>query len=350
MTIDIKKKNELLVNKLNHKLAKSIFNNFVFKFFFNKFYDVDKIIDNNGDVNKEYLKKKKIYHFYIFIKQNFLITNFGKKKYINIFILNFLGFQIMRILYFQLLAKIKNIFYFFSEKKKNELKNLNYFDLDDLKNLDRDGLLIKSDFITKVQSKTLLDFFKYNEKNSELLNNQNHITRKLEIKNFNGELNFVKDIEFKIRQLVCISLKKSITNETPQVSIFEDYYEIYKKNISDHQDLFHTDVPYDTFKAFIYLNDISRDNGAFSYIIGSHKISINRLISEYLGSINIRKGQDNWEKNLPFKLYQRKRVEYCERDSGSLVLANTSGYHARGPFNTSKEKRYILYFNYRYLS
>ena len=63
MTIDIKKKNELLVNKLNHKLAKSIFNNFVFKFFFNKFYDVDKIIDNNGDVNKEYLKKKKFITF-----------------------------------------------------------------------------------------------------------------------------------------------------------------------------------------------------------------------------------------------------------------------------------------------
>ena len=37
-------------------------------------------------------------------------------------------------------------------------------------------------------------------------------------------------------------------------------------------------------------------------------------------------------------MYQKKRVEYCERDSGSLVLANTSGYHARGPFNTSKEK------------
>ena len=69
-----------------------------------------------------------------------------------------------------------------------------------------------------------------------------------------------------------------------------------------------------------------------------------------MGSINIKNNQDDWTKNVAFKLFKNKKIKYCCGDAGTLVLANTSGYHARGPFLENNKKRYILYFNYRYLN
>jgi hypothetical protein len=145
-------------------------------------------------------------------------------------------------------------------------------------------------------------------------------------------------------------LNIKINNILPEVAVFQDSYKNYKKNISDHQDLFHTDVPYDTYKVYIYLNEVDKNNGVFSYIPSSNKINFKRLLSEYLGSINIVNNQDDWKKNVAFKLYKNEQINYCCGDAGTLVLANTAGYHARGPFFKKNKKRYILYFNYRYLN
>ena len=51
----------------------------------------------------------------------------------------------------------------------------------------------------------------------------------------------------------------------------------------------HYDVTYSSFKCILYLEDTNFKNGAFEYLIKSHKFSFKRLFIEYLNSISKKK-------------------------------------------------------------
>ena len=152
----------------------------------------------------------------------------------------------------------------------------------------------------------------------------------------------------------------------PEIAVFEwcpkkEY--INKNHQFDYEDVIHADVFYPTFKAFIYLNDVSKENGSFVYVPYSHIMSFGRLLFEYLLSIiytfsvlvNKTKTDDpqldipqphkfsqNWMKYKDFKPLP------IEAKKNTLILANTMGYHGRSKFIINKSRK-ILFLNFRYM-
>jgi hypothetical protein len=335
----------------NNSKIKKILNTSFMKSLILIFVDLDKSISDSGFLNKDYLKSK----FYIKILKKFLdIIKFFRKpspKYIKYFALNLLGFQIFRILYFLLRSNFRKFnFYFQSSATREILLNFKFFDRIDFINIIENGFLIKHNFINKSQANSLIKLFEYNRDKHLIINRNNHNTKKLELFKLDNLPDFVIEKEKELRSFVCLLLNIKLVLKPAEIAIFEDYYENYEYNVSDHQDSPHGDVPYDTFKAFIYLDETNNENGAFCYLPKTHKITFRRLIADYIGSLNLLNNQDNWSKNWPYMLYKKFKINSCDGSAGSLVLANTCGYHARGPFKKANKKRFILYFNYRYLN
>ena len=339
-------------SKIENKYIQIFLNNSFIKLLIFSFVDLEKLYQINPDkfgkliFNKEYLKSLFLLNVFkrVYLSFNFFFT--PQPKYLNSFFLNLLGIQIFRAIYFRIIEKIRFIK---NQLIKNNVDLLNFDNLD-FETIKNKGYLIKNNFITKDQCNNLLQIYKNNFQKHIIINKKNHFTKKLELFRSSEIPDFLIEKEKEIRSFICINLNKRLKKISPEFSIFEDYYENYKFNISDHQDSFHTDVPYDTFKVFIYLEDTDEDNGAFCYLPKTHKISLRRLCAEYLGSINSKKNHDNWEKNYPYKLFKNHEKISCNANKGSMIIANTSGYHARGPFNRIKKRRFILYFNYRYLN
>ncbi|NKB63146.1 MAG: hypothetical protein GKR95_13835 [Gammaproteobacteria bacterium] len=75
----------------------------------------------------------------------------------------------------------------------------------------------------------------------------------------------------------------------PAAAYTEEYYqaEDLGKDSQNPTVMPHYDVPYHSYKAFFYLDDVDEGNGVFHYSIGSHRFNLRRLILEYFTSINV---------------------------------------------------------------
>lgn len=106
----------------------------------------------------------------------------------------------------------------------------------------------------------------------------------------------------------------------------------------DPQTALHADTFHPTVKAWFFLTDVAEDEGPFVYVPGSHRMTPERLAWEKDRSIRARDGLD--------RLSSRGSLRIGEDELGSLglpgpkafavpantlVVADTSGFHARGP-------------------
>jgi len=349
----MKKKNSLifidfLYSRLNNKIIKKIIKTRIFRYLLFLILNEKKIFNENQEINKLYLQKNIIYKIYYVFTQGPLKSLFKKvpNKYIEIFILNLFGFQILRIFYFETKSSVKKIL----NKNQNFLSDI--FSKNDISNLNDEGVIKKNNVITDLEQFKLIEIFKNYKEKYLIINNQNHNQKKLILDNIeNLDIHFIYKIELKIRKLICNQLNIKFIDIKPEISIFEDYYTDYKYAISDFQDVAHTDVPYKTFKGFIYLVDVDRSNGAFTYYKKTHKkLKFERLFGEYLASLKFKNDMEDFKKNYAFKFFSKSKPTYFEEKSKTLVLADTSGYHCRGSFLENGKKRLILYLNYRYLN
>ena len=115
---------------------------------------------------------------------------------------------------------------------------------------------------------------------------------------------------------------------------------------NDVNSYWHVDTYHNTHKAWIYLDDIKKENGPFNYIVGSNRFSFQRLVWEYVNSIKI-----SFYKNfLAFfldekksKKFEKKKIEIiCNQNS--FMIANTHGYHRRGDASINKVRNGISFF------
>lgn len=105
----------------------------------------------------------------------------------------------------------------------------------------------------------------------------------------------------------------------------------------DPQTSFHADTFHPTVKAWLFLTDVKEDEGPLTYVPGSHRLTPARLAWEKARSI---------EGGGPDRLSQRGSLRIEEAELGelglpapvrfavpanTLVVADTNGFHARGP-------------------
>ena len=105
----------------------------------------------------------------------------------------------------------------------------------------------------------------------------------------------------------------------------------------DPQTALHADTFHPTVKAWFFLTDVVEDEGPFVYVPGSHRMTAKRLAWEKARSIRARSGLDRLssrgslridEQELPALELPPPRAFAVP--ANTLVVADTSGFHARG--------------------
>jgi hypothetical protein len=227
-----------------------------------------------------------------------------------ILFLNVMGLQILR--YF--LAYIKYEIFKNKNFRSSEVINLNqngctiinnFLPKDDLENLLK--ICEKIEVENKFKIKNYGDkkvysydfFYNHDDKDHEINNIKNVFIQRL------SESNFMNDI-FKLLKIK----SATIQNLSYEKIIAEEGF--IDKGDTDAE--FHADRFYPCVKIFFYLNENKIENGAFEYILKSHKFSIFRMFHEYWYSIFIcyKNFFSNFMKKLGYKL-NNERVTFDEK-------------------------------------
>lgn len=106
---------------------------------------------------------------------------------------------------------------------------------------------------------------------------------------------------------------------------------------TDPQKNMHSDTFHPTMKAWLFLEDVTEDKGPFTYVPGSNRFGFKRLKWEYKRSINAAKLTDKYSEKGSLRAAADDLKEMglpapkgITAKAGTLVIANTNGFHGRG--------------------
>ncbi|SEN64513.1 Phytanoyl-CoA dioxygenase (PhyH) [Sphingomonas gellani] len=106
----------------------------------------------------------------------------------------------------------------------------------------------------------------------------------------------------------------------------------------DPQTVLHADTFHATVKAWLFLTDVAEDEGPFVYVPGSHRMTPERLAWERERSICAGTGLDRLSSRGSLRIEREElaalglpQPRAMAVPANTLVVADTSGFHARGP-------------------
>jgi ectoine hydroxylase-related dioxygenase (phytanoyl-CoA dioxygenase family) len=124
-------------------------------------------------------------------------------------------------------------------------------------------------------------------------------------------------------------------------------------NSADPQTLFHADTFHPTAKAWLFLDDVAEDSGPLAYIPGSHRLTAARLGWERQQSLTARESPDRMHAEGSFRISEHDRAALglpvpvkMTVSANTLVVADTSGFHARSP-SLKPSHRVEIYATFR---
>jgi hypothetical protein len=107
---------------------------------------------------------------------------------------------------------------------------------------------------------------------------------------------------------------------------------------ADPQTFLHADTFHPTVKAWLFLTDVAEDAGPFTYVPGSHRLTVQRLGWERRMSLSARLSPNVEDRQGSFRI---DPVELASLGlpqprtfavpANTLIVADTFGFHARGP-------------------
>ncbi|RVT91171.1 phytanoyl-CoA dioxygenase family protein [Sphingomonas crocodyli] len=105
----------------------------------------------------------------------------------------------------------------------------------------------------------------------------------------------------------------------------------------DPQINLHADTFHPTMKAWFFLQDVGEDDGPFTYVPGSHRLTPARLEWEKKRSLSVRDEGDRLSARGSFRIERQHLAELglpqpmtLAVPANTLVVADTFGFHARG--------------------
>jgi hypothetical protein len=106
----------------------------------------------------------------------------------------------------------------------------------------------------------------------------------------------------------------------------------------DPQTILHADTFHPTVKAWLFLTDVAEDAGPFTYVPGSHRLSAERLAWERRMSLAARHSANAEIRQGSFRIDPTELSSLCLPQprsfavpANTLIVADTFGFHARGP-------------------
>jgi hypothetical protein len=106
----------------------------------------------------------------------------------------------------------------------------------------------------------------------------------------------------------------------------------------DPQTALHADTFHPTVKAWLFLTDVAEDAGAFTYVPGSHRLTPERIAWEQYMSLVARQSPNRENREGSFRIAPEElptlglpAPRAFAVPANTLVVADTFGFHARGP-------------------
>jgi hypothetical protein len=106
----------------------------------------------------------------------------------------------------------------------------------------------------------------------------------------------------------------------------------------DPQSVLHADTFHPTVKAWLFLTDVAEDSGPFTYVPGSHRLTPDRLAWERHMSFAARQSSNAEDRQGSFRIDPAElsslglpQPRAFAVSANTLVVADTFGFHARGP-------------------
>ena len=106
----------------------------------------------------------------------------------------------------------------------------------------------------------------------------------------------------------------------------------------DPQIKLHADTFHPTVKAWLFLTDVAPDEGPLTYVAGSHRRDAKRLAWEKKRSLHVLEGEDFLSARGSLRIDESELAELglpgptaFAVPANTLVVCDTSGFHARGP-------------------
>ncbi len=176
-------------------------------------------------------------------------------------------------------------------------------------------------------------------------------------------VNHLRDSPFLLELASAVSRRRQTFK--PHV-ILQEVHKPSPENVHtdlDYNQYLHVDKHFAFIKAFYYVNDVSVDDGPYSYARGSHVVDLERLRYEYAYSLaytRIRKDgyartPDQLAINREFcnlaEAYVRRRglrVEPIAAKANTMIVSNNIGFHRRAELR-SMVSRVTLNLDYKYL-
>ena len=107
---------------------------------------------------------------------------------------------------------------------------------------------------------------------------------------------------------------------------------------ADPQTLLHADTFHPTVKAWLFLTDVAEDAGPFTYVPGSHRLTDRRLEWERRKSLSARDSANDEDRQGSFRIDAAELASLglpqpraFAVPANTLIVADTFGFHARGP-------------------
>jgi hypothetical protein len=106
----------------------------------------------------------------------------------------------------------------------------------------------------------------------------------------------------------------------------------------DPQTFLHADTFHPTVKAWLFLTDVAEDAGPFTYVPGSHRLTAERLEWERRMSLSARLSPNAEDRQGSFRIDRAELASLSLPQprvfavpANTLIVADTFGFHARGP-------------------
>jgi hypothetical protein len=107
---------------------------------------------------------------------------------------------------------------------------------------------------------------------------------------------------------------------------------------ADPQTFLHADTFHPTVKAWLFLTDVAEDGGPFTYVPGSHRLTDERLAWERRMSLSARHSPNAEIRQGSFRIDPAELTSLglpqpraFAVPANTLIVADTFGFHARGP-------------------
>ncbi|HEX8232860.1 MAG TPA: phytanoyl-CoA dioxygenase family protein [Caulobacteraceae bacterium] len=135
----------------------------------------------------------------------------------------------------------------------------------------------------------------------------------------------------------------------PLVFVQTIFTHVDERSKPDPQTSIHMDTFHPTMKAWLFLHEVAEEEGPFTYVVGSHRMTGRREVWERARSVEASGQKGGAFRIKPFML---KKLGYPKPSkfavaANTLVVADTHGFHARGVSTRSSARVEIWAYSRR---